>query len=301
MRRAFFVERVLAMKETSHVQTTLFEYAQVIFGAVIVGLAYNIFLLPAKLAAGGLSGISTILFEVYAVSPAMTQFVFNIPIFIIGWIFLGRDFSGKSLVGTFCVPFVIWLSADLSFAVTNPFLATLYGGILLGIGLGIVYRGNGSTGGTAALAQILKKFTGLSSGYSQLIIDGFVVGTSLFVFNVELTLYALMCIFVTSKTIDFIQLRTSSSKLILIITEKEAEIEQLIQEEIDRGLTKIQTVGGYSKEEKTMILCVVEQAEAIYLKKRLEQGEPSSFVIFINASDIMGRGFSIDKYYGQKL
>lgn len=289
------------MKDKSYVRTILFEYAQVIFGAVIIGLAYNMFLLPAKLAAGGLSGLSTILYEVYTLHPAMTQFVMNIPIFIVGWIFLGRDFSGKSLVGTFCVPFVIWLSADIPVAVTNPFLAMLYGGILLGIGLGIVYRGNGSTGGTAALAQVLKKFTGLSSGYSQLIVDGFVVGTSLFVFNLELTLYALICIFVTGKTIDFIQLRTSSSKLILIITEKEAEIQQLIQDEIDRGLTKIQTVGGYSKEEKTMILCVVEQTEAIYLKKRLEQEEPSSFVIFINASDIMGRGFSIDKYYGQKL
>lgn len=289
------------MKEKTYGRTMLFEYMQVIFGAAIVGLAYNMFLLPAKLAAGGLSGLSTILYEVYLLHPAMTQFVMNIPIFIVGWIFLGRNFSGKSLVGTFFVPFVIWLSSDIPVAITNPFLAMLYGGILLGIGLGIVYRGNGSTGGTAALAQVLKKFTGLSSGYSQLIVDGFVVGTSLFVFNVELTLYALLCIFVTGKTIDFIQLRTSSSKLLMIITEKEAEIEQLIQDEIDRGLTKVETIGGYSKEKKTMILCVVEQAEAFYLKKRLEQGEPSSFVIFINASDIMGRGFSIDKYYGQKL
>lgn len=282
-------------------QTTLFQYAQVIIGAIIIAFAFNIFLLPTKLAAGGISGVSTILFEVYGITPAMTQFVINIPIFIIGWIFLGRDFSGKSLVGTFMVPFVIWLTADISFTVTNPFLATLYGGILLGVGLGIVYRGNGSTGGTAALAQILKKFTGLSSGYSQLIVDGLVVITSLFVFNLELTLYALMCIFITSKTIDFVQLRTSASKLILIITENEQKVHEMIQDEINRGLTKIKTIGGYSKEEKTMILCVVDQTEAVYLKKRLEVEEPSAFVVFINASDMMGRGFSLDKYYGQKL
>src|SRR5699024_2468764 len=96
-----------------------------------------------------------------------------------------------------------------SIYVTNPFIGALYGGIVLGVGLGIVYRGNGSTGGTAALAQILKKFTGISSGYSQLIVDGLVVTTSLFVFNLEITLFALMSIFISSKAIDFIQLRTT--------------------------------------------------------------------------------------------
>lgn len=289
------------MRAKSFTETTLFEYIQVFIGAILVGLAFNMFLLPAKLAAGGISGVSTIIYELYEITPAMTQYIFNIPIFIVGWIFLGRAFSGKSLVGTFTVPSIIWLTTDLSFDVTNPFLASLYGGILLGVGLGIVYRGNGSTGGTAALAQILKKFTGLSSGYSQLVVDGLVVFTSLFVFNLELTLYALMCIFVTSKTIDVVQLQTSSSKLILIMTEHELKMKSLIQEEINRGLTKIQTVGGFSEEEKTMILCVVDKAEAVYLKKRLELEEPSAFVIFVDASDIMGRGFSIDKYYGQKL
>lgn len=291
----------IALNLQSLQQKNSFQYAEVVVGAMIVGLAYNMFLLPAKLAAGGISGVSTIIYEIYNITPATTQFLINIPIFVVGWIFLGRDFSGKSLVGTFTVPFVIWLTADMSFAITNPLLATLYGGILLGVGMGIVYRGNGSTGGTAALAQILKKFTGLSSGYSQLIVDGFVVITSLFVFNLELTLYALMCIFVTSKTIDIVQLRTTSSKLILIITENEQKIHQMIQHEINRGLTKIQTIGGYTEEEKTMILCVVDQAEAVYVKKRLEKEEPSAFVVFINASDIMGRGFTLEKYYGQKL
>ncbi|HLS60274.1 MAG TPA: YitT family protein [Virgibacillus sp.] len=279
----------------------IIEYTQIIVGASLVGLAYNMFLLPSKLAAGGISGVSTIIFEVYAYSPAFTQLIINIPIFIIGWMTLGREFSGKSLIGTFWVPFIIYVTADLPYVVTNPLLGAIYGGIILGVGLGIVYLGNGSTGGTAALAQVLKKFTGLSSGYSQLIVDGLVVGASLVVFNLELTLFALMSIFITSKAIDFIQLRTSATKLILIITEDEWKIQSLIQNKIDRGLTKIRSVGGYSEREKTMILCVVEKAEAIFLKKALLEEDPTSFVVFLNASDIMGRGFSLDKYYGQKL
>lgn len=289
------------MTKQTTLKNTIFQYIQIIVGATLVGLAYNMFLLPSKLAAGGISGISTILYELYNISPAYTQFLINIPIFIVGWLVLGKDFSGKSLVGTFWVPFVIWLTADITYVITNPLLGAVYGGVILGAGLGIVYRGNGSTGGTAALAQILKKYIGRSSGYSQLLVDGFVVGMSLFVFNLELTLFALMCIFITSKAIDYVQLRTSASKLVLIITDEEERIQTLIQDGIDRGLTKVRSIGGYSNEDKTMILCVAEQSEAVYLKKVLQEEEPSSFVIFINTSDILGRGFSIDKYYGQKL
>ncbi|MYL61035.1 hypothetical protein GLW20_26365, partial [Virgibacillus halodenitrificans] len=158
---------------------TALEYFQIIVGATLVGLSYNLFLLPSKLAAGGISGISTILYELYNLSPAYTQFLINIPIFVIGWLALGKDFSWKTLLGTFWVPFIIWLSTDIPYTITNPLLGALYGGIILGTGLGIVYKGNGSTGGTAAIAQIVKKFTGLSSGYSQLIVDGFVVISSI--------------------------------------------------------------------------------------------------------------------------
>lgn len=277
------------------------EYMYIIVGATLVGLSYNIFLLPAKLAAGGLSGVSTILYELYTLSPAMTQLVMNIPIFVVGWLALGSDFSWKTVVGTFWVPFIIWLSADIPFVITNPLLGAIYGGVVLGVGLGIVYRGNGSTGGTAAIAQIVKKFTNLSSGYSQLTVDGLVVIASLIVFNLELTLFALMAIYITSKTIDIVQLQTSASKLVLIITQKEERIQSLIKDGIDRGLTKVQSVGGYSNQNQTMILCVAEKQEAFYLRKVLQEEEPDAFVIFLDASDILGRGFTLDKYYGQKL
>ncbi|SHG54765.1 YitT family protein [Ornithinibacillus halophilus] len=290
-------------KITRNINKTLLEYIYIILGATLVALSYNIFLLPSKLAAGGISGISTILFELYELSPALTQTVINLPIFIIGWLALGRDFSGKTLVGTFWVPFVIWLSSEIpsSFTISNPLLGAIYGGIILGIGLGVVYKGNGSTGGTAAIAQIVKKFTGLSSGYSQLIVDGIVVISSIIVFNLELTLFALITIYISSKTIDIVQLRTASSKLILIITEEEEKIETLIREKIDRGLTKVRSVGGYTNRGKTMILCVAEQQEAVRLKKELLEEEPTSFVVFLNASEILGRGFTLDKYYGQKF
>lgn len=125
--------------------------------------------------------------------------------------------------------------------------------------------------------------------------------SSIFVFSLELTLFALMAIYISSKTIDFVQLRTSATKLIVIITEEEEKVQELIRTGIDRGLTKVRSVGGYSNMDKTLILCVAEQQEAVKLKGMLQQEIPTSFVIFLNASEILGRGFSIDKYYGQKL
>lgn len=282
-------------------KTILFEYIQIIFGAALVGLAFNIFLLPSRLAAGGVSGISTILYELFQFNPAYVQWLINIPLLLLGVLLVGKEFSTKTLVGTFFVPFVIWLTTDIKLSVDNPLLSAIYGGIMLGVGLGIVYRANGSTGGTALIAQLVKKYSGLSSGFSQLLVDGLVVVTSAFVFNFELALYAMIAIYVTSKVIDFVQLQTSPTKLVLIITDKEEKVQAIIKNDINRGLTKIRTIGGYSNEEKTMILCVVEQSEAVYFKKLLQTQEPTSFVIFLNASEILGRGFSKAQYDEENL
>ncbi|WP_432357833.1 YitT family protein [Sporosarcina sp. UB5] len=275
----------------------VFDYVQIIVGATLVGLSFNIFLLPSRIAAGGISGVSTILYELFGYNPAYVQWLINIPLIVLGLLLAGKEFSAKTVVGTFFVPFVIYVTSGFELSVDNPLLSSIYGGIMLGIGLGIVYRGNGSTGGTALVAQLLKKYTGISSGFSQLIVDGIVVVTSAFVFNFELALYALMSIYVTSKVIDFVQLQTSPTKLVLIITEHEEKIQSVIQNEIDRGLTKVKSTGGYSNNEKTMIFCVVEQSEAVYLKKLLLAAEPSSFVIFLNASEILGLGFSKAKVH----
>ncbi|WP_313893528.1 YitT family protein [Psychrobacillus sp.] len=280
------------MVKKSSTKTVVFEYIQIMFGAALVGVSYNIFLLPSKLAAGGVSGISTILYELFQYNPAYVQWLINIPLFFLAIIIVGKDFSLKTLVGTIFVPLVIWLTSDIKIMIDNPLLGAIYGGIMLGVGLGIVYRGNGSTGGTALIAQILKKFTGISSGFSQLLVDGLVVITSALVFNFELALYAMMSIYVSSKVIDFVQLQSSTAKLVLIITDKEEEIQEIVKEEINRGLTKVKTIGGYTNDEKTMILCVVEQSEAVYFKKLILEREPTAFVIFLNASEILGRGFS---------
>ncbi|WP_414051069.1 YitT family protein [Macrococcus animalis] len=279
-------------------KTVFIDILYTIIGSIIVGISYNLFLLPGQIAAGGISGLSTILNKVMGTDPAMIQFVFNIPIFIIGWLTLGKSFSLKTVIATFIVPITIFLTASLVDKGTkDALLASLYGGIVLGIGLGLVYRGNGSTGGTATLAQIVKKYTGLSSGFCQLIVDAFVVILSAFVFNFELALYALISIYVTSKVIDIVQLHTGDNKLVFIITTKEQQIINLIHEHVERGVTSVNAFGGFNREGKSLLFSVMEQKEAIYFKQIITREEPDSFVIFINTSEIIGRGFSKAKIY----
>lgn len=274
------------------------DYLFTIIGSILVAISYNLFLLPAHLAAGGISGLSTILYELFKLEPYMTQLLFNIPIFIAGWIILGRAFSIKSLIATLLIPLTIFLTDGLVHKGTDDaLLGAIYGGIVLGIGLGLVYRGNGSTGGTATLAQIVKKYTSLSSGFCQLMVDALVVITSAVVFDFEHALYALISIYVTSKVIDFVQLHAGDNKLVFIVTNNEQQTMDLIYQTVERGVTKVNSFGGYSKEEKSLLFSVMEQKEAIYFKQVITREEPESFVIFLSASDIIGRGFTKAKHY----
>ncbi|AQL56710.1 YitT family protein [Abyssicoccus albus] len=278
-------------------QSKWWDYLLVIVGAIIVGVTYNAFLLPAKLAAGGLSGITTILYELFKFDPATVQYLVNIPLFILGLIFLGKDFTLKSIIGTFIVPTAIFFSKGIvPHGVTDPLLSSIYGGIVLGLGLGLVYRGNGSTGGTVTIAQLLRKFTGISSGFSQLLVDAIVVITSALVFSFELALYALIAIYVTSKVIDFAQLQTGDNKMVFIITQNKSDVINVLHESVDRGVTEINALGGYSGEQRSLLLSVMETKEAIFFKQVMQREQPNSFVIFINTSEILGRGFSKGKY-----
>ncbi len=270
-------------------------YSLIVLGTLILGVSYNTFLLPARLAAGGVVGISTILYDLYGWNPTLVQYTFNIPLFIAGYFLLGKNFSVKTLIGTLLLPTFIGLTTNLPFAVHDPMLASIYGGMLTGLGLGLVFRGNGSTGGTTIIGQLLKRYFHLSSGFAQLLIDATIVIWAMFVFNLELALYAMIAIFITSKVIDFVQLRSSTSKMVMIITEEEEAVKALIHNEIDRGTTKLWSEGGYSKKKKALLFTVVEQAEAVYLKEVLQQQHKDSFVIFLNASEIIGRGFSMPR------
>jgi len=273
------------------VRESIVEYVYVIVGAAVIAIGFNVFLLPNQVASGGVSGISTILHGLFGWNPGIVQYAFNVPLFIAGVLFLGKKFGIKSFIGTITLPFIVLLTNSWEPWTDNPLLGALFGGIVVGLGIGLVFKGNASTGGTDLLAQIITKFTGLSLGTSVLLIDGIIAISAAVVFDLEKGLYALIGLYVTTKTIDIIQLGFSQSKMVYIITLKQDEVREAIYAEINRGITKLQAFGGYTGEARPVLMVVVYQTEFTKLKQLIKSVDPSAFVIVSDAYEVLGEGF----------
>ncbi|MEQ6357533.1 YitT family protein [Lysinibacillus sp. M3] len=279
------------MNQIHDVRESIVEYVYVIVGAAIIAIGFNVFLLPNQVASGGVSGISTILNGLFGWNPGLVQYAFNIPLFIAGILLLGKKFGIKSFIGTVTLPFIVLLTNSWSPWTDNPLLGALFGGIVVGIGIGLVFKGNASTGGTDLLAQIITKYTGITLGTSVLLIDGIIAISAAIVFDLEKGLYALIGLYVTTKTIDIIQLGFSQSKMIYVITMKQDEVRDAIYAEINRGVTKLPAIGGYTGEARPVLMVVVYQTEFTKLKQLIKNVDPSAFVIVSNAYEVLGEGF----------
>lgn len=263
----------------------------VLIGSAIVAVSFNAFLLPNEIASGGVSGISTITYGLFGWEPAYVQWALNIPLFISGVAILGYIYGIKTLLGTVFLPFVVFLTKDMEPWTMDPILAAIFGGMGIGLGIGIVFRGNASTGGTDLAAQILAKYTGISLGKCVALIDGLIVISAAIVFNIEKGLFALIALYITSRTIDIVQIGLNRSKMVLIITKEEEKVRDAIFEEIDRGLTKFQAYGGYTNEERKPLMVVVDQSEFTNLKQVVRLIDPDAFVIVLDAAEVLGQGF----------
>jgi uncharacterized membrane-anchored protein YitT (DUF2179 family) len=277
--------------EINPIGEKILEYLNVLAGAAIVAIVFNVFLLPNRVASGGVSGISTILDATFGWEPAYVQWAFNLPLFVAGVILLGKQFGVKTLAGTIFLPFVVFLTKDWAPWTEDPLLAALFGGIGIGLGIGIVFRGKASTGGTDLAAQIIHKYTNFSLGRCVAMIDGLIVVTAAIVFDIERGLYALLSLYVTSKTIDLVQVGFGRSKMTMIITNQQEEVREAIIEKIDRGVTKLSAFGGYTDNERPILICVVDQTEFTKLKQLVKTIDPHAFVIVMDAAEVLGQGF----------
>ncbi|MFC0211094.1 YitT family protein [Paenibacillus chartarius] len=269
------------------------EYALLVVGSLIMAASFNIFLLPNQIASGGVAGVSILVQHWTGLQPAITQWALNIPLFLLGLWTLGRRFGVRAAVGSVVFPLCVLLTSKLPPLTDNTLLASLYGGIGTGLGLGIVFRGRGSTGGLGLAAQMLHKFTGISLGVCIAIFDGLVIVTAGAVFTPEKALYALIGLFVTSKTIDAVQLGLRYSKVAFIISEETEAIREQILYKLDRGLTQLNGWGGYTRNERTVLMVVVSQNEVLKLKELVRAADPAAFVIISDTAEVLGEGFRL--------
>jgi uncharacterized membrane-anchored protein YitT (DUF2179 family) len=267
------------------------DYALIALGSLAVALGFNLLQLPNDIAAGGVAGISILVRHYTGWEPAVVQWSLNIPLFIAGWVLLGGRFGVKTAFGSLVLPLFVLLTKHWPPLTSNPLLAAVFGGVLVGAGLGIVFRGRGSTGGLDLAAQIVHKFTGLRLGAAVALLDGMVIAASGIVFSPEIAMYALIGLFVTSKTIDLIQVGWKQSKVAFIVSKETDKLARAILHEMDRGLTLLPGRGGYSGRERTVLMTVLSRREIPALKWIVRVNDPDAFVIISDTAEVLGEGF----------
>ncbi|GAB6927527.1 YitT family protein [Paenibacillus sp. JCM 10914] len=263
----------------------------IVVGSFIMALSFNLFFLPNGIASGGVSGLSVLAEAWLGIEPAYTQWALNIPLFVMGFWLLGREYGIRSLLGSVILPLFVFLTKDWPVPTSNPLLASIYGGIGVGIGMGLVYRGRGSTGGLTIVAQLLQKYSGLTFSLCVVLLDAIVISSAALVLSFEQALYALIGLYVTGKVIDAVELGFSFTKVAYVISDHTEPITKAILEDLDRGLTKLTAEGGYTGEHRTVLMVVVGQSEIPRLKTLVQSVDPNAFVIISNAHEVLGEGF----------
>ncbi len=270
------------------------DYILILIGTLITAVGLDMFLIPNKIAAGGVSGIATIVYYVVNFPVGITMLAINIPLFLMGIKQLGVGFGLRSLMGTVALSAVVDAMATMNLPVLtkDPLLASIYGGIVVGIGIGIVFRAKGTTGGTDLAAAIVNNYLKLSVGMILFFIDAAVIVAAGIAFNsAELALYALITVFITARVIDVVQEGFGYAKAALIISQKPEKVTETILYRLNRGATAIRGRGLYTGTDKDVILAVVTRAEITRLKELVHEIDPTAFVILTDVHEVLGEGF----------
>ena len=268
------------------------DYVMITLGTLIAALSFDWFYLPHSIAPGGVSGIAMVLAHYLPIGVGTLTFVINVPLFILGWKTVGWRFALRSFVAMTLMSLFIEVipQTDLS---GDIMLASLFGGVLLGIGLGMVVRAGATTGGTDMAAQMIHNAIGfMSVAMVLLAIDGVVVSIAAMVFGMEAALWALITLFVSTKAMDMVIKGFNTAMQFVIISRHEKEIVKRIHTDLERGCTRLMAEGTYSGRAVGTLLCVVSRTQAPRLKKIVAEIDPNAFVTVCNVHEALGYGFT---------
>jgi uncharacterized membrane-anchored protein YitT (DUF2179 family) len=271
------------------------EYSFIILGAFIQALALRLFLIPGQLVSGGISGAAQIINYFTGWPIGLMVFVGNIPLFLLGWRFLGgARFAIRTALAiaafSFLTDFLAFFIPAQGITQDN-FLNALFGGVLLGIGLGLVYRGRGTSGGSDILGRILNSKFAIPISQSYLITDTIVVLASGFAFGWEKALYGLVVIYVSGLAAEMASEGSSIFRTAIIITSAPDAVISEITQTLERGVTILQGRGGYTGEERLVLYCVVTRSEVNQLKELVHEADPAAFMVIGTAHEALGEGF----------
>lgn len=271
----------------------------IIFGAAIYAFGLTYFVVPHHLFEGGATGITLITYYLFNIPISVMNLIINIPLFILAWKIFGAKTLYSSLLGT--ISLSIWLAifekVPLSFNLEGDLvIVALVAGVLLGLGLGIIFNAGGTTGGTDIVARILNKYTNISVGKLLFALDFLILMLILIIFqDLRLVTYTLLFDFIVSRVIDLIGEGGYAGKGFMIITQKPMEVADKINEDLGRGVTFISGQGYYSQKDLKIIYCIVARNEMIKMKELIHTIDPKAFITITEAHEILGEGFTFVK------
>lgn len=272
------------------------EYMLITIGFIFVSLSLELFLVPNKIAAGGVSGIAIIINSIFPIlDVGALMLIMNVVLFIIAFIVIGNKFGGKSIYASLGLSGSIWIMDKLeiyNYVLTKDlFLASIFGTLISGIGMAMVFNQNASTGGTDILAKILNKFFHWDMGKSLLSVDFIVTLFAGIAFGADIAMYALLCAIMNGFVIDNIIEGVNTSKEVMVISSKISEISKYIIEELDRGCTILHGTGGYSAKEANILYTVLNRKQFIKLKKFIKEVDSRAFITVSESHEVLGEGF----------
>ena len=279
----------------------------IIFGAGIFSFGIYFLVIPFHFYEGGATGITLITYYLFKIPVSLMNLLINIPLFVLAWKLLGKKSLYLSLLGTFSVS--AWMALFEAMPLSHRYhhfifeafkgdilLACIASGVVLGLGLGIIFNAGGTTGGTDILARIFNKYTSLSMGKLMLIVDAIVLVTVVVVFqDVRTAMYTLFFILIDTLVIDLIGEGGFAGKGFLIVTSKPEEIAKKVSDDLGRGITFIRGMGYYSRKDLDIVYCVVSRNEMKQMKDIINQIDPFAFITISEAHEILGEGFTLDK------
>lgn len=263
----------------------------VTLGCMIMAFNINYFFLGNKLAQGGVGGLSLIVHYLSHIDISYIYFGLNVPLIIVAYIFIGKEFVIKTLYATVVLTISLKIFGNFREPLDEILMASILGGALNGIGIGIVFYAGGSTGGTDIIAKIINKYYGIALGKVLLAMDFIILSLVAFIFGKIIFMYTLISLIVTAKIVDLVQEGIYSAKGVTIITNKTEELKNRIMQDVERGLTIINAQGAYTQRDVSMLYCVVGKYQLMKVKNIVKEVDPEAFMIVSHVHEVIGKGF----------
>lgn len=269
----------------------LIRYMQFIVGIFIVAVAFNVLVLPCSIVYG-MGGVGVILNKLISIDPAMVILIGDIILLILSYILLGKEKTRGSVIGSLLYPLFVKLTEGYSSFIdlgnADTLVLVIFGAVITGFGLGLIFKSGFTTGGTDILNQIVSKYFKISLGNSMLFTDGLIVVLGLFVFGWEKLMYSMVSLYIISIMTDKVVLGISQSKAFYIITENETSVKRYITEHLSHGVTVLHARGGYTGDNKKVIMCIVPTKEYFLLKEGIHEIDQNAFFVVTDAYEVSG-------------